>query len=178
MEYIVYSQWFRYAHPRFYILNSTYMDKLLQENGMDAAWLLLSGQEQKSVGDDVRKALEWELKHKNQMILGFFRGLDEYVVHPRYIDYIIRHQLTRDPEFRLALEAKLITILQSPTILSDDGCDLQHFLLELATYEELFHEVKLSPTTVEALKNRLDFLRINGQSDGIINRLSQFLPKH
>lgn len=154
------------------------MDKLLQENGMDAAWLLLSGQEQKSVGDDVRKALEWELKHKDLMLLGFFRGLDKYVVYPRHIDYILQHQLTRDPEFRLALQAKLTTILQSPTILSDDGWELQMFLDILATYGEIFYELELPTTTAEILRNRIEFLIIKGQSDGVINMLSRFLPKH
>ncbi len=142
---------------------------------MGAVW---SSKEQEIVGGDVRKALEWELKHKDRMFLDFFHGLDEYLVHPRYVDYIVRHQLAQDSEFRLALEARLSIILQSPTMLSDNGYDLQHFLLVLATYGEIFKEVKLPATTAEILRNRIEFLRLNGQSGGIVDRLSQFLPKH
>lgn len=112
------------------------------------------------------------------MILGFFRGLDEYIVHPRYIDYIVQCQLARDPEFQLALEARLGVILQSSAILSDDGWDLQNFLIILTTYEGVFQDVRLPSATIDVLRNRIEFLRLNGQSDGIIDRISQFLPRH
>lgn len=154
------------------------MDKLLQGDDAEVVWSLLSEKEQKIVGDDVRSALEWELKYRNRMILGFFRGLDDYIVHPRYIDYIVQYQLARDPEFQLALEAKLGVILQSSTILSDDGWDLQNFLIILTTYEGVFLDVNLPSATIDVLRNRIEFLRLNWQSDTIIDKLSQFLPKH
>lgn len=68
------------------ILISNQIDMDIFSQGVDnPPWSSLSEKTQGVVGDDVRKALEWELRHKDRMLAWFFHGLDDYVVHPRYI---------------------------------------------------------------------------------------------
>lgn len=129
------------------------------------------------VNGDVGKTLE--PRHKDRMLANFFCGLDEYIVNPRFIDFIVRHNLAQDPAFQQSLKEKLVTILQSPAMLSDRGWNLQNFLIILATYREhVFTEVQLPAPTIEVLRSRVEFLRANGQSGSMVDTLEQFLPKH